>query len=105
VVGLLAGRDATAIARPLLGPHGDAATVVVTAPDSERAADPLVVEAAFRAEGALVQRAPDVVSALGLARELAGEGGSVLVVGSLYTASEAREQLLGVSGDRAFGLR
>ena len=105
VVGLLGGRDAAAIARSLLGTRGDAATVVVAAPDSERAADPAAVEAAFRAEGALVQRAPDVASAVGLARELAGERGSVLVVGSLYTASEAREQLLGVSGDRGFGLR
>ena len=109
VVGLLAGRDPAAIARPLLGPRVDAGAigelVVVTAPDSERAADPAAVEAAFRAAGALAQRAPDVASAVGLARELAGEGGSVLVVGSLYTASEAREQLLGVSGDRAFGLR
>ena len=109
VVGLLAGRDPAAIARPLLGLRVDAGAigelVVVTAPDSERAADPAAVEAAFRAAGALAQRAPDVASAVGLARELAGEGGSVLVVGSLYTASEAREQLLGVSGDRAFGLR
>ncbi len=106
VVGLLAGRDPAAIARPLLGPRAEAsATVVVTAPDSARAADPAVVKAAFRAEGALAQRAPDVASAVELARELAGEGGSVLVVGSLYTASEAREQLLGVSGDRAYGLR
>ena len=109
VVGLLAGRDPSAIARPLLGPRVDVGAagemVVVTAPDSERAADPAAVEAAFRAAGALVQRATDVASAVRLARELTGEGGSVLVVGSLYTASEAREHLLGVSGDRAFGLR
>jgi dihydrofolate synthase/folylpolyglutamate synthase len=106
VVGLLGGRDAAALAAALLGARGEAAaSVVVTAPASERAADPAEVEAAFRAEGAPVQRAPDVPAAVELARELAGEGGSVLVVGSLYTVSEAREQLLGVSGDRAFGLR
>ena len=106
VTGLLAGRDMSALVRALLGPDGEAATsVVVTAPSSQRAADVAEVEAAFRALGAPVQRAPGVADALTLAQDLAGEDGTVLVTGSLYTVSEAREHLLGVSGDRAFGLR
>ena len=106
VAGFLGGRDAAAVARALLGPDGEAmTTVVVTAPSSERAADPGEVEEAFRAEGAPVQRAADVATAVELARDLAGEDGTVLVAGSLYTVSEAREHVLGVTGDRAYGLR
>nr|HRC63356.1 hypothetical protein [Dehalococcoidia bacterium] len=40
-----------------------------------------------------------------LATDLVGTRGSVLIVGSLYTVAEAREHLLGITGDRAFGLR
>ena len=106
VAGMLGGRDASAVARALLGPDGEAmTTVVVTAPSSQRAADLAEVEAAFRAEGAPVQRAEGVAAAVELALNLAGEDGTVLVTGSLYTVSEAREHLLGVTGDRAFGLR
>ena len=106
VTGLLGGRDASALAQALLGPDGEAmTTVVVTAPSSQRAADLGEVEGAFRAEGAPVQRAPDVATAVDLAQDLAGEDGTVLVTGSLYTVSEAREHILGVTGDRAYGLR
>jgi folylpolyglutamate synthase/dihydropteroate synthase len=45
------------------------------------------------------------VAGLELARALAGERGCVVVAGSLYTVSEAREVLLGIAGDRALGLR
>ena len=78
---------------------------MATAPSSQRAAGIAEVEAAFRAEGAPVQRAEGVAAAVDLALDLAGDGGTVLVTGSLYTVSEAREHLLGVTGDRAFGLR
>ena len=106
VTGLLGGRDAPALARALLGADGEAmTTVVATAPSSQRAAGIAEVEAAFRAEGAPVQRAEGVAAAVDLALDLAGDGGTVLVTGSLYTVSEAREHLLGVTGDRAFGLR
>ena len=102
VVGLLAGRDPRLLAEPLVEEGG---TVVVAPPSSPRAADHGEVVAGFSAAGAIVRRAPGVGPALELAQELAGERGCVLVVGSLYTVSEAREQLLGVVGDRAFGLR
>ena len=102
VVGMLAGREVPLLASPLVE---EGATVVVAPPASERAADLDAVAEAFSAAGAVVQRQPGVEPALQLARDLAGEGGTVLVVGSLYTVSEAREQLLGIGGDRAFGLR
>ena len=44
-------------------------------------------------------------AALQLAIDQVGPRGAVLVVGSIYTVAEARELLLGVTGDRAFGLR
>ena len=79
--------------------------IVVVPPRSPRAADPAEVARAFTEAGAVVQRAPDVDAGLERARELAGDGGAVFVVGSLYTVSEARETVLGVTGDRALGLR
>ena len=102
VVGLLAGRDLPQLAAPLLE-GGE--TVIVAPPSSERAADPAEVAAAFAEAGAVVQQQPNIAAALELARALARERGAVFVVGSLYTVSEARELLLGVSGDRALGLR
>jgi folylpolyglutamate synthase/dihydropteroate synthase len=60
---------------------------------------------ALQAAGTPAQRAPDVAQALERAAALAGDRGAVIVTGSLYTVAEAREQLLGVVGDRAFGLR
>ena len=102
VVGLLGGRDLPRLAAALAA-EGEAA--IAAPPASERAAPPEEVAAAFAAAGAAAERRPDVASALARARELAGEGGAVLVTGSLYTVSEARELLLGVRGDRALGLR
>ena len=102
VIGLLAGRDFPSLAAELLA-GGE--TVIVAPPSSQRAADPSEVAAAFAAQGAVVQHQPNVSAAIDLARSLAGDGGAVFVVGSLYTVSEAREELLGVSGDRALGLR
>lgn len=102
VVGLLGGKDVDGIASALVG-EGDA--VIVAPPRASRAADPAEVARAFRAAGATVQRAADVPSAIDAATVTAGEQGAVFVTGSLYTAAEAREHLLAVTGDRAFGLR
>ncbi len=102
LVGLLSGKDVDAIAGAL-GVAGE--QVVVVTPASGRAEDPAAVAEAFRAAGADVQRAADVRAGLELARALAGERGCVVVAGSLYTVSEARELVLGIAGDRALGLR
>jgi len=60
---------------------------------------------AFVAAGAMVQQAASVADAIDLATDLVGQRGAVLVAGSLYTVAEAREHLLGIAGDRSFGLR
>ncbi|RLT35820.1 MAG: bifunctional folylpolyglutamate synthase/dihydrofolate synthase [Chloroflexi bacterium] len=102
VAGLLADKDADAIAAALVE-EGD--EVIVATPASTRAADPAATRRAFQAAGANAQQAASVEAALQLAIDQVGPRGAVLVVGSIYTVAEARELLLGVTGDRAFGLR
>ena len=102
VAGLLGGRDTAAIAAELVR-EGD--EVVVAAPASPRAADTAEVGQSFIDAGAAVRQAPSVAAAIDAAIALAGEGGAVLVTGSLYTVAEAREYLLGAMGDRSLGLR
>ena len=111
VAGLLADKDAEAIAAALVGGGRDrdrsdeVDEVIVAPPASTRAADPAAVRRAFQSAGADTQQAVSVESALQMAIERVGTRGAVLVVGSIYTVAEARELLLGVTGDRAFGLR
>ncbi len=102
VVGLLAGKQTAGVAEALVE-EGD--TVIVAPPASQRAADPGEVAQAFTQAGAATQQAPDVPAAIERAIAIVGERGAVFVVGGLYTAAEARELLLAVAGDRAFGLR
>jgi dihydrofolate synthase / folylpolyglutamate synthase len=102
VAGVLAGKDAEAIASALVA-EGD--EVIVAPPDSRRAADASEVRRAFMDAGAVVQQCSTVEDALSMALDRAGSQGTVFVVGSIYTVAEAREILLGVVGDRSFGLR
>ncbi len=102
VVAMLAGRDIEAVARELLGVTD---TIIGAPPASARGATAAEVAQAFSRLGGLAQTAPDVPAAIERAREVGGERASVLVVGSLYTVAEAREAVLGVTGDRALGLR
>jgi dihydrofolate synthase/folylpolyglutamate synthase len=102
VAGVLAGKDAEAIAAALVT-EGD--EVIVAPPDSRRAADVAEVRRAFMDAGAVVQQCSTVADALTIALDRAGSRGTVLVVGSIYTVAEAREHLLGIAGDRALGLR
>ncbi|MEZ4553609.1 MAG: bifunctional folylpolyglutamate synthase/dihydrofolate synthase [Dehalococcoidia bacterium] len=105
VVGVLAGKDNAAIASGLVDPAADGIEVILAPPSSPRAADVEELRRAFTDAGALVQQASSVAAAIDLATDLVGTRGSVLIVGSLYTVAEAREHLLGITGDRAFGLR
>ena len=106
VAGLLAGKDAEAIAAELFAPRAEVADqVIVAPPTSPRALDAEATRQAFVAVGASVQRAASVAEALESARAQAGDRGTVLVAGSIYTVAEAREELLGIVGDRSFGLR
>jgi len=102
VLGLLGGKDVAGVVGALVGEEDE---VIVAPPASPRAADPAEVARAVGERGALVQRVPGVREALERAAALAGERGAVLVTGSLYTVAEAREELLGIAGDRAFGVR
>jgi dihydrofolate synthase/folylpolyglutamate synthase len=102
VAGILAGKDAEAIAEALVKEGDD---VIVAPPDSRRAADATEVRRAFADAGANAQQCSSVADALTMAQERAGTRGTVFVVGSIYTVAEAREILLGIAGDRALGLR
>ena len=102
VVGVLAGKDAEGIASALVV-EGD--EVIVAPPTSPRAADAAAIRQVFMDAGAVVQQCSSVADALAMALDRAGTRGTVFVVGSIYTVAEAREQLLGIAGDRAFGLR
>ncbi len=102
VLGMLSGKEVDATVSALIGDEDE---VIVTAPQSERAADVAVLARAVQQTGAIVQRAPDVPAALERAAALAGDRSAIVVAGSLYTVAEAREALLGITGDRAFGLR
>ncbi len=102
VVGLLAGKEMAGVAQALVD---EGESVIVVPPASPRAAETSEVAEAFREAGATVQQARSVPDGIDLASVMAGDHGAVFVVGGLYTAAEAREHLLAVTGDRAFGLR
>ncbi len=102
VAGVLAGKDAEAIAAELVT-EGD--EVIVAPPSSPRAADAASLRRTFMEAGAVVQQCSSVAEALQMALDQVGTRGTVFVVGSIYTVAEARELLLGIAGDRAFGLR
>ena len=100
--GMLAGREPEALLAEL---RAAIDLAVVAPPSSSRADDPAHAERALAEAGVPTQRAASVEQGLAHAEALAGEGGCVVVGGSLYTAAEARELLLAVGGDRALGLR
>ena len=91
-------KDAGAIAAELAGLADE---IVVTETASDRALAAGAVADAVRAAtpGRPVRCAPDVASALALARDLAGPDGAVLVAGSLFLAGEARQVLCGERAD------
>jgi dihydrofolate synthase/folylpolyglutamate synthase len=71
----------------------EASAIVATAPDWPRAVDPALVAKAAESFGVPVETCPNVGDAIDRAIALAGEGGVVLVCGSLYVAGEARHHL------------
>jgi dihydrofolate synthase/folylpolyglutamate synthase len=91
VLGMMADKDLDAFAE-LVGSAVD--EVVVTEPDSPRAARTAQVAAACRKAGVPVHdRLDDTGAAVRLAAERAGSHGMVVVTGSLYTVGDAREAL------------
>ncbi|MDO4739323.1 MAG: folylpolyglutamate synthase/dihydrofolate synthase family protein [Eubacteriales bacterium] len=92
VTGMMHDKQIDACAKILAPAFGK---VVATKVDYPRAAQTAELRAIYEAEGCLCHEAPDVSRAIALARELAGEGGVVVVAGSLYVAGEARIILTG----------
>jgi len=92
VVGMLSGRDPSA----MLAPLADAGVRVVVAchPDSPRAMSVSEVVEAARALGFAVHAEPDVRDAVRLARSLVDADGLVVVAGSLYVVGAARADAL-----------
>jgi len=92
VVGMLRGRDPSAMLAPLRS--AGIGTVVACAPVSPRALPAELVAEAARALGMRVMVAGSVGEAVELARSLVSDDGLLLVTGSLYVVSDARTLLL-----------
>lgn len=92
VVGMLTGRDPSAMLSPLAG--AGVSAIVACAPESPRAQSAEVVAEAARGLGLEVTVAGSVADAVPAARAAAGEEGLVVVTGSLYVVAEARELLI-----------
>jgi dihydrofolate synthase/folylpolyglutamate synthase len=91
VIGMLGGRDPSAMLAPLL--DTSVSTIVACAPDSPRAIPAGDVAEAAHALGLTAHVAPSVVAAVGAARALVDEDGLVVVAGSLYVVGDARTAL------------
>jgi dihydrofolate synthase / folylpolyglutamate synthase len=100
VLAVSADKDVAAIAGALVA-HVDA--VIATAYGQPRALAPDALAATVRGLGADVQAASDIDAALAASRARAGQGGSVIVAGSLFVVGEARARLVpGVRVDPMF---
>jgi dihydrofolate synthase/folylpolyglutamate synthase len=92
VVGMLSGRDPSAMLAPLAAVG--VAAVVACAPDSPRAMPVAAVSEAGRALGLAVYEEEDVTEALRVARGMVDADGLVVVAGSLYVVAAARANAL-----------
>lgn len=91
VVGMLSGRDPSAMLSPLAA--AGIRAVVACAPVSPRALPAEVVAEAARALGLEVSVAGSVAEAVSMARMLVDEDGLLLATGSLYVVADARTAL------------
>lgn len=92
VVGMLGGRDPSAMLAPLRAVGVD--VLVACAPVSPRALPAEVVAEAARALGMEVSVAASVAEAVALGRSLVPADGLLVVTGSLYVVADARTLLL-----------
>jgi dihydrofolate synthase/folylpolyglutamate synthase len=95
VVGMLAGRDPSAMLEPLAG--AGVRDIVACEPDSPRAMPVAEVAEAGRALGLAVHEEPDVRAAMGVARGMVDADGLVVVAGSLYVVGTVRADALASS--------
>ena len=92
VVGMLTGRDPSAMLEALL--TAGIRSVVACAPDTPRAMAPEVVAEAAAGLGMEVTTVATPMQAVGVAIDRAGPGGRVVVCGSLYVVADARALLV-----------
>ncbi len=92
VVGMLSGRDPSAMLEPLAAVGVNA--VVACEPESPRAIPVASVSEAGRALGLSVYEEPDVRQAVRVARGMVDADGLVVVAGSLYVVAAARADVL-----------
>ena len=95
VVGMLTGRDPSAMLEPLA--VAGVRDIVVCEPDSPRAMPVAAVAEAGRALGLAVYEEPDVRDAIRTARGMVDAEGLVVVAGSLYIVGTARADALASS--------
>jgi dihydrofolate synthase / folylpolyglutamate synthase len=95
VVGMLSGRDPSAMLAPLASVGVTA--VVACEPVSPRAMPVTAVSEAGRALGLSVYEEPDIGDALRVARGMVDADGLVVVAGSLYVVGTARAEVLAAS--------
>jgi dihydrofolate synthase / folylpolyglutamate synthase len=92
VVGMLTGRDPSAMLAPLAS--AGISSIVACEPDSPRAMPVAAVSEAGRALGLTVYEEANVVDALRVARGMVDADGLVVVAGSLYVVAAARAEAL-----------
>jgi dihydrofolate synthase / folylpolyglutamate synthase len=92
VVGMLSGRDPSAMLAPLAS--AGVRALVACEPDSPRAMPVATVGEAGRALGLSVYEEPDIGEALRVARGMVDADGLVVVAGSLYVVGTARADAL-----------
>ena len=95
VVGMLSGRDPSAMLAPLAAVG--VSTVIACEPDSPRAMPVAAVSEAGRALGLSVYEEPNVTDAVRVARGMVDADGLVVVAGSLYVVGAARADALAAS--------
>jgi dihydrofolate synthase/folylpolyglutamate synthase len=92
VVGMLSGRDPSAMLAPLVS--AGITAIIACEPESPRAMPVAAVAEAGRALGLAVYEEPDARAALRVARGMVGADGLVVVAGSLYVVGTARADAL-----------
>jgi dihydrofolate synthase/folylpolyglutamate synthase len=93
VVGTSSDKDPAEFAIPFVALNP---VVIATASRHPRSASAGGVGQAFQDQGLMVRLAPDVESAMDMARSEAGSGDLILATGSLFVAAEARAAVLGL---------
>lgn len=92
VVGMLSGRDPSAMLAPLAS--AGVSAIVACEPESPRAMRVAAVSEAGRALGLSVYEEPDVREAVRVARGMVDADGLIVVAGSLYVVGAARAEAL-----------